>query len=273
MSSKKQKSPLDKKIDFQKHYDEKTAHRYDEDAFGILQKTLSVVLNQIRRHLGTKAAPVILDLGCGTGSMLLTLLRQFPDALVHGIELSPGMLKLADQKLRKAGFTARLTVGDIQQIEQHTEAGAHDLACCHFVLSCVQATPMLGGVFRSLRSGGLFSVLTTTYDSFPNVQAFAASLLTPEQLRALAPVPHDHDHAAHLLRDSGFEVLEQERIEVPVHFDDFAALEHFGVVQGWFAPFFEPFTPEQRAIFAQMTTHRFPIDDMFRGTALLARKP
>ncbi|MDX2240546.1 MAG: methyltransferase domain-containing protein [Leptolyngbyaceae cyanobacterium bins.302] len=47
----------------------------------------------------------ILDLGCGTGSGTLLLKQRFPDAEVIGLDLSPYMLVVAEQKAQKAGVT------------------------------------------------------------------------------------------------------------------------------------------------------------------------
>ncbi|MGF1513939.1 MAG: methyltransferase domain-containing protein [Elainellaceae cyanobacterium] len=44
----------------------------------------------------------ILDLGCGTGSTALHLKRAFPNAAVVGLDLSPYMLLVAQQKAREA---------------------------------------------------------------------------------------------------------------------------------------------------------------------------
>lgn len=44
----------------------------------------------------------ILDLGCGTGSTTLHLKRAFPSAEVVGLDLSPHMLIVAEQKAREA---------------------------------------------------------------------------------------------------------------------------------------------------------------------------
>ncbi|MGB3613878.1 MAG: class I SAM-dependent methyltransferase [Elainellaceae cyanobacterium] len=46
----------------------------------------------------------ILDMGCGTGSTTLQLKRAFPNAEVVGLDLSPYMLVVAEQKAREAGL-------------------------------------------------------------------------------------------------------------------------------------------------------------------------
>lgn len=47
----------------------------------------------------------ILDLGCGTGSTTLLLKRAFPQAEVIGVDLSPYMLVVADDKAKAAGLS------------------------------------------------------------------------------------------------------------------------------------------------------------------------
>jgi ubiquinone/menaquinone biosynthesis C-methylase UbiE len=46
----------------------------------------------------------ILDLGCGTGSMTILLKQAFPDAVVTGLDLSPYMLAVAQDKAQKANL-------------------------------------------------------------------------------------------------------------------------------------------------------------------------
>jgi hypothetical protein len=88
----------------------------------------------------------------------------------------------------------------------------------------------------------------------------------------MAPVPDNRDHASQLLGTFGFDILEQEAVEIDVHFENFEALENFGVGSGWLAPFFEPFSEEARAAFASCMTQFFPLEDTFKSVALLARK-
>jgi ubiquinone/menaquinone biosynthesis C-methylase UbiE len=57
----------------------------------------------------------ILDLGCGTGSMTLMLKQAFPQAEVIGLDLSPYMLVVAEDKARKAGCRIAWEHGQAEQ--------------------------------------------------------------------------------------------------------------------------------------------------------------
>ena len=52
-----------------------------------------VVLSQQQNHLS------ILDIGCGTGSLLRQLAERFPDAELYGVDASPSMLEQAQHVL------------------------------------------------------------------------------------------------------------------------------------------------------------------------------
>lgn len=53
----------------------------------------------------------ILDLGCGTGSLMLELTRQQPAAYIVGLDADPQTLTRAQAKLAKAGRNGRLVEG------------------------------------------------------------------------------------------------------------------------------------------------------------------
>ena len=49
-------------------------------------------------HLEGKQKPRILDVCCGTGSVILTFKEHFPDSVAVGYDFSPGMLRRAKEK-------------------------------------------------------------------------------------------------------------------------------------------------------------------------------
>lgn len=66
----------------------------------------------------------ILDLACGTGDFCMALRRRFPDAVIHGVDLSEGMLEIARGKCPETTFAA----GDVLCAEW----GRPDAVTCAF---------------------------------------------------------------------------------------------------------------------------------------------
>jgi len=56
----------------------------------------------------------VLDLGCGTGSLMLQILENFPKANVIGIDFDPTLLPLANQRLEHFGERAKLILADLR---------------------------------------------------------------------------------------------------------------------------------------------------------------
>ena len=53
----------------------------------------------------------VLDLGCGTGTLLLALAKAAPGAILTGVDADPAILALAAAKTRASGMEARLLPG------------------------------------------------------------------------------------------------------------------------------------------------------------------
>jgi ubiquinone/menaquinone biosynthesis C-methylase UbiE len=57
----------------------------------------------------------VLDVGCGTGSVMLHILKAFPDASVWGIDFDPTLLALAQKRLTKFGGRVKLVEADLRK--------------------------------------------------------------------------------------------------------------------------------------------------------------
>jgi ubiquinone/menaquinone biosynthesis C-methylase UbiE len=57
----------------------------------------------------------VLDIGCGTGSLMLSILKAFPDAEVWGIDFDATLLALAEKRLAKFGNRVKLIEADLRK--------------------------------------------------------------------------------------------------------------------------------------------------------------
>ncbi len=101
-----------------KHMFDNIAHRYD-----FLNHFLSVGIDhswrkKAVRQLRELAPSKILDMATGTGDLAIALQKAFPDAEVDGIDLSPGMIAVGNEKLqRKKLLNITLKVGDAEDLD------------------------------------------------------------------------------------------------------------------------------------------------------------
>jgi SAM-dependent methyltransferase len=92
-------------------------------------------LEQARRHLATPGR--ILDAGCGEGHFLAHLAEHFPDARLHGVDISPCAVRRAGELL---GERAQLRAVDIV---------SDDLDGQYDMIFCAEVLYYLGGDRRS----------------------------------------------------------------------------------------------------------------------------
>ena len=57
----------------------------------------------------------VLDLGCGTGSLMSSVLEAFPEARVSGIDFDPAILWLAEARLARFGDRSRVLLADMRR--------------------------------------------------------------------------------------------------------------------------------------------------------------
>src|SRR5579859_2532327 len=100
----------------------------------------------------------LLDLGCGTGRLLVRLAQLGHSAV--GVDLSAEMLKVAGDKLRSSGLTASLIRANLVELDCLRE-GVFDHAACLFstlgmIVGNDNRRQMLAHVLRVLKPGGRF---------------------------------------------------------------------------------------------------------------------
>lgn len=102
----------------------------------------------------------ILDLGCGTGTFIVRLKRQFPTAPVNGLDPDPKALRRAEAKLSRAGIAVQLDRGFSDQLPYKDESFDRVFSSFMFHhLDDQQREKSLEEVFRVLKPGGSFHLL------------------------------------------------------------------------------------------------------------------
>jgi ubiquinone/menaquinone biosynthesis C-methylase UbiE len=255
-------------VDIEGIYDRYVADHYDKDPFGIIGSSRILAARQVARFL-REESPHVIDLGMGTGEMLLSLRDMFPQAHMHGLDISAKMVEIARRKLRNA----YLVQGDATSHWEELAPASMDLAVTHFVLNYVDHQRLAETITRFLRPGGLWSITTTTAESFPYLQKLALNFVDQATLRGQYNVPEHADQLEQLLLRNTFRVRERLVTEQSIEFNDLDQLLDFALHAGWFAcELLVRLTSSQLSEYRQLTRAFFPIRDVAKITICLAEK-
>ena len=208
---------------------DRIAPRYD-----LLNRLLSLGtdLSWRRRALGLARlgdGGRALDVGTGTGDFALALLARSPrSATVTGVDISPGMLEVAERRAAKAGYGARYErlIASVESLP--FAEGAFDVAVAGFVIRNVGDIPRgLREIRRVLRTGGRAVILDLHTPRNPTIRRLyrSYSFLSPRLAAALGSDPeayrylprsieayYEPEELAALLRDAGFSRVTFERL-------------------------------------------------------------
>ena len=208
---------------------DRIAPRYD-----LLNRVLSVGTDLSWRRRALELAALgengrALDVGTGTGDFALALLKRSPrSAAVTGVDISTGMLEVADRRAARAGVGARYerVVASVESLP--FADGTFDVATAGFVIRNVGDIPRgLREMRRVLRPGGRAVILDLHTPRNPIVRRIYGgfSYLSPRLAAALGSdaeayryLPrsieafHDPEALAALLRGAGFSHVRFERL-------------------------------------------------------------
>lgn len=98
----------------------------------------------------------ILEVGCGTGSITLGLLKA--GLSVTAVDLSQGMLRVAEEKIRKSGYMAQLVCQDMRQLDVPRREAV--ICCCdgpNYLLRDEDLLQFFKSAYDVLRPGGILA--------------------------------------------------------------------------------------------------------------------
>ncbi|ENN84653.1 small-molecule methyltransferase IraA [Rhizobium freirei PRF 81] len=248
-------------------YDQSIAHTYDHDERGLLAGARTLGLEQINRHMVADQTRSVLDLAVGTGESLIAIQKAFPDAALHGIDLSEEMLRIAKTKLSFHSIH-----DDVANAGQHFAPESMNLVLMHFLTTFIDGEDIVSRTAKLLRPQGYYSIVSSTFQAFPRIYSLARMVLPDEFIRDKNKAPENADTIVSFCTKAGLDVVAVEHFTKKVSFANFEDFYSFGMNSGFFAHVLCHLDDSQLAGLARMEGI-FPLEDHYSACAVLARRP
>lgn len=223
-------------------YNKIADHYVTADLFGAISQSHEIAIEQIKNdHLGMRPHFKVLDLGVGNGAFLKKLENIMPNAEFTGIDISSEMLKLAREALPLKTIECSAASAS-NFLPPHSQ----DLVLAHFVNAYLPINVLFEQAKLLTRANGYFSMITTTYDSFPFAQHQLAEFIAKESILSGAighyykavvkntTVAPNLEVLLQTFNQHQFEVVTHQRLEIPLVFNTIEELVQFGVEGTWF---------------------------------------
>jgi hypothetical protein len=223
-------------------YNETTGNYATADQFGSLSDSHLAAIAQIKKeHLGLRPHYKVLDFGVGNGAFLSKLRSCMPEADFTGIDISKKMLNEACKLLPLTPIEASATEAS-HYLPHHSQ----DLVLAHFINAYIPIHTLFHEADILTRANGYFSLITTTYESFPIAQQHLAEFISEGSILS-SVVGHYYkamvknttvasglDELMRVFAQHKFEVVQHQRLRIPVTLHDIDELALFGVEGTWF---------------------------------------
>ncbi|MFI4962392.1 MAG: class I SAM-dependent methyltransferase [Legionellales bacterium] len=212
------------------------------NSFGAISESHHIAIEQMKAfHLGLKPHFKVLDLGVGDGAFLKQLHQLMPNADFTGIDVSSEMLRLARENL-----PLKTIEGSAAQANKFLPPHSQDLILAHFINAYIPINVLFDEAKSLARANGHFSLITTTYDSFPIAQQQLAEFVAQDSILSSVvghyyksivkntTVAANHDELMMAFQRHQFNVIQHQRLEIPITLNNIDELAHFGIEGTWF---------------------------------------
>jgi ubiquinone/menaquinone biosynthesis C-methylase UbiE len=125
------------------------------DRFARFTMRDDVFRRRLVQEMGVRPGERVLDVGCGTGTLLLEVQAQQPGAEIVGIDPDPDILSIAREKARRAAVSIALDVGFADELPYADATFDHVVSTLAFHhLTTGERQAALREAMRVLRPGG-----------------------------------------------------------------------------------------------------------------------
>ncbi|WP_419420934.1 methyltransferase domain-containing protein [Legionella sp. D16C41] len=227
---------------FKAHYNNISDNYATADMFKSISYSHQVAIKQIKKaHLGRRINYKVLDFGVGNGAFLAKLKSYMPVADFTGIDISNKRLALARKALHLTTIEASATEAS-RYLPHHSQ----DLVLAHFINAYIPIQVLFNQANLLTKKNGYFSLITTTYESFPVAQQQLAEFIAEDSLVSTV-VGHYYkamvknttvstglDELLEVFNQHHFKVIEHQRLRIPITLNNIDELARFGIEGTWF---------------------------------------
>lgn len=212
------------------------------DCFGSISESHQCAIDQIHRaHIEERSHIDILDFGVGDGAFLRKLHQFMPQATYTGIDISGEMLKRA-----RASLPLTTIETNACEASRHLPNHSQDLVLAHFINAYLPIAVLFNQARLLTHDQGYFSLITTTYESFPIAQQHLANFIATDSLlsnivghyyKAVVKnttVAAGEEELLQAFQQHHFTVLEHKRLYIPITLHNIEELALFGIEGTWF---------------------------------------
>lgn len=217
------------------------ANHYNKaDYFGAISLSHKSAIKQIVDNISNNNLE-ILDLGVGDGAFLAKLKKLTPNGTFTGIDLSKEMLKHAKNSL---DFTA--IEGSAANASQYLPRNSQDLIMAHFINAYIPTDILFQEAQILAKDNGYFSVISTTYESFPLSQKYLADFIAKgtiygnivghyyKEVVKKTTVTSGKNDLFKFFAKHNFSIVAHDRIKIDLTFNNIDDLVTFGIEGAWF---------------------------------------